>query len=84
MPGRGAASRSPTKAPAKTSRARVKTSVAVLLDARVVPIGALEPNPWIVNVMNDDEYRAARESIRETGFVDPITVRVHPDRKSVV
>lgn len=54
----------------------------VPLDARVVAIDTLEPNDWNVNAMNDDEYRAARESIRETGFVDPITVRAHPKKKT--
>jgi hypothetical protein len=45
---------------------------------RVKP-SELEPNPWNANEMSDDQYRKALASIDEFGFIDPITVRQHPD-----
>lgn len=40
-----------------------------------VPIADLHPNPWNPNRMDDRTYDAARESIHEYGFVDPVTTR---------
>lgn len=38
----------------------------------------MEPNPWNPNVMDDAMFAKERASIREFGFVDPITVRKNP------
>lgn len=42
-------------------------------------VSKLHPNPWNPNKMSDRTYAAAIESIQTFGFVDPITVRPHPD-----
>lgn len=54
---------------------------AVTVEAmRTVPIGAVHPNPWNPNHMEEREFEAQVESITTYGFIDPITVRPHPDR----
>jgi ParB/RepB/Spo0J family partition protein len=65
----------PARAPTKSALRTVR------LDARVVPIAQLEANPWNVNALSQREFEAARESIRLSGFVDPVTVRAHPKKK---
>jgi hypothetical protein len=40
---------------------------------------AVHPNPWNYRRQDERERRAARESIATYGFIDPITVRPHPD-----
>lgn len=40
-----------------------------------IRIDDLVPNPWNPNVMDDEMYRRLVESIREFGFVDPVTAR---------
>lgn len=40
-----------------------------------VDIDLIEPNPWNPNVMDDEMYAKAIESIHEFGFVDPVTCR---------
>ncbi len=44
-----------------------------------VPVDSIEPNPWNPNRQDERTYEAERESIREYGFIDPVTVREHPD-----
>lgn len=44
-----------------------------------VPIGKVHPNPWNPNRQDDRTYEATRESIREYGFIDPVTAWPHPD-----
>ena len=39
----------------------------------------LHPNPWNPNKMSDHVFNAERESIGRFGFIDPITVRKHPE-----
>lgn len=39
----------------------------------------LHTNPWNPNEMTPRQYEAAIESITAYGFIDPITVRPHPD-----
>lgn len=39
----------------------------------------LEPNDWNPNVMTDEERDRLRAGIRRFGFLDPLTVRIHPD-----
>lgn len=46
---------------------------------RLAAIETLHPNPWNPNVMDEATYRAERESIRIYGFIDPCTVRPHPE-----
>lgn len=50
----------------------------VKLDTRIVRVNQLAGNPWNVNILDGRAYEAARESIRVSGFVDPVTVREHP------
>jgi ParB-like nuclease domain len=72
----------PTKAkPQPPDRQPPAPDVAIHLDARVVPIGDLYANPWNVNAMDERGYEATRESIRDGGFLDPVTVRAHPTRE---
>lgn len=45
------------------------------MEAIVVPIDKIEPNPWNPNVQSDEIYAKEIASIEKFGFVDPITVR---------
>lgn len=38
----------------------------------------ITPNPWNPNVMDAEMFTKERASIREFGFIDPITVREYP------
>lgn len=49
-----------------------------MIEIQYIPVGALAPNPWNPNKMDDEMLRKEVESIREFGFVDPITVRTLP------
>lgn len=51
------------------------------LDSRLIPHAKLHPNPWNPNRMDERTLAAERESIATFGFVDPVTVRPHPDKK---
>lgn len=55
------------------------TEARVVFENRVVPWGRIHPNPWNPNKMDEATYAAACESIQTFGFVDPLTVRDHPD-----
>lgn len=46
-----------------------------------LPIGKVMPNPWNPNKQTDRQYAAEMESICDNGFVMPIIVRKHPDKK---
>ena len=53
--------------------------------ARNVLSSALEPNPWNPNVMDPEMFAKEVESIREFGFVDPLTVReLESDRFQII
>lgn len=45
----------------------------------MLPWDAVEPNPWNPNRMTERVLQAERESILAHGFIDPITVRPHPE-----
>lgn len=42
----------------------------------------LVPNPWNPNKQSERAYQAEIESIADNGFVQPITVRPHPEDKT--
>jgi ParB-like chromosome segregation protein Spo0J len=44
----------------------------------------LRPNPWNPNRMDADMYAKERASIREFGFIDPLTVRPHEDHYQII
>src|SRR5438045_6741 len=44
-------------------------------EAIVVPVDAIEPNPWNPNAMDKAMFEKELASIRKYGFVDPLTVR---------
>jgi hypothetical protein len=44
-----------------------------------LPLDAIDENPWNPNAMDDRTFEAETESVLLYGFVDPITVRRHPD-----
>ncbi len=46
-----------------------------------LPIGKVMPNPWNPNKQTDRQYAAEMESICDNGFVMPIIVRKHPEKK---
>lgn len=46
-----------------------------------LPIGKVLPNPWNPNKQTERQYAAEMESICDNGFVMPIIVRKHPDKK---
>lgn len=49
------------------------------LESKTAPLSALHPNPWNPNKMADRTFEAERESIAKFGFIDPVTVRAHPE-----
>jgi hypothetical protein len=49
-------------------------------DHRTAGITTLHPNPWNVNVMEGEAFRALKESVEELGFVEPPVVRRHPKK----
>jgi len=49
------------------------------MDLMMVPAHRLVPNPWNPNAMDPEMFQRAMESIRDFGFVDPITVRATDD-----
>jgi ParB-like chromosome segregation protein Spo0J len=44
----------------------------------------LRPNPWNPNVMTDEIFRKEIASIREFGFIDPLTVRASGDGYEII
>jgi ParB/RepB/Spo0J family partition protein len=53
------------------------------LRTHTISIAELHPNPWNPNVMDERTFEAEKESIREYGFIDPITVRPHPSQPDI-
>lgn len=53
----------------------------VKLDARTVDISAVHENTWNPNRQSDKAFEAEKQSIEAFGFIDPVTVRVHPKIK---
>jgi ParB/RepB/Spo0J family partition protein len=53
----------------------------VVAGLKVVAVNptAVRPNPWNPNRMDEETFRKEVESIRQNGFVDPITVREADD-----
>lgn len=51
---------------------------------QVVPAGDLHPNPWNPNRMTAFMYAKAIESIREFGFIDPITAFRHEGKLVII
>lgn len=51
------------------------------LETKAVDPKKLHPNPWNPNRMDERTLQAERESIATFGFIDPITVRPHPDKR---
>jgi len=51
------------------------------LETREAALSTLHANPWNPNKMTDRTFEAERESIAKFGFIDPITVRQHPELK---
>jgi ParB/RepB/Spo0J family partition protein len=47
-----------------------------MIEITYISVEDLVPNPWNPNRMDDEMLRKEVESIKEFGFVDPITVRV--------
>lgn len=46
-----------------------------------LPITKVTPNPWNPNKQTERQYAAEMESICDNGFVMPIIVRKHPEKK---
>lgn len=51
---------------------------------REVFVTELRPNSWNPNVMSQEDYDKAQESIERFGFVDPITTRITPDGYEII
>jgi hypothetical protein len=51
------------------------TAIEIRGHARLMPVVAMAPNPWNVNVMSPEMLDKERASIRRYGFMDPVTVR---------
>lgn len=61
------------------SKRKPTPEVSQVYQALTVPLEALEPNPWNPNRQTDRVFKAEGESILHYGFLDPPTVRPHPD-----
>ncbi len=48
------------------------------------PINSLKPCPWNPRTWDDTAKNHLRESIERFGFVDPLIVNIHPDRKNII
>lgn len=55
-----------------------------MIEIVYIEVERLLPNPWNPNRMDDDMLRKEIESIREFGFVDPITVRSHESAYQII
>lgn len=44
-------------------------------------LGRIHENPWNPNQQSDEAFAAEIASIQRFGFIDPITVRKHPDKR---
>lgn len=55
-----------------------------MMDFREVRPSELHPNAWNPNVMSQEDYDKALESIDRFGFVDPITVREGPEGFEII
>ena len=51
------------------------------LEVSYLPITKVTPNPWNPNKQTERQYAAEIESICDNGFVMPILVRKHPEKK---
>lgn len=49
-----------------------------------VPIEDLKPCPWNPRTWDDAAKAHLRKSIERFGFVDPLIVNLHPDRKNII
>ena len=47
----------------------------------IVKIADCEPNPWNPNKMDAFTYAKVIESLTTYGFIDPLTIRPHPNWK---
>lgn len=57
-----------------------KPKIVIAGKHSIAPAGDLEPNPWNPNVQSDFMFEKEKESIREFGFIDPVTVRSGSDK----
>lgn len=48
------------------------------------PINSLKPCPWNPRKWDSTAVEHLRESLTRFGFVDPLIVNIHPDRKNVI
>ncbi len=69
----------PMTEPAVAEATTVEPPAAVSLEVVFLPLDKLDPNPWNPNQQSAAVAQAERESIKLYGFVDPVTVRVHPE-----
>lgn len=46
-----------------------------------LPVADIRANPWNPNRQSDTVARAQKESIETFGFIDPVTVRPHPEEE---
>lgn len=69
------------KVPATIVKATAETlaEMGFKFDLRVVDRAVVHANPWNPNKMDERTQVATRESIATFGFIDPVTVREHPD-----
>lgn len=70
-----------TKKKTEAAPATTEAKQPVALETRVVAIAELRPNPWNPNKQSDFIFERERESIKEFGFVDPVTVRRVPGQE---
>ena len=55
-----------------------------MIEVVYIDCDLLDPNPWNPNQMDDAMLRKEIETIKEFGFVDPITVRRLGDRYQII
>ena len=54
-------------------------SVAPSLEIAYVPLASVHPNDWNPNRQTEAVAAAEADSIERFGFIDPVTVRAHPE-----
>jgi hypothetical protein len=58
---------------------RVKAKLGMTIEVAQLDVTKIHPNPWNPNQQSEKVAQAERESIAAFGFVDPVTVRPHPE-----
>lgn len=62
----------------------LQEAIVAGLNVVAVPCDAVDPNPWNPNEMDAETFQKECRSIKDNGFVDPLTVRPLGDRWQII